>query len=735
MMFMNVFSLFIFLVLGVVAEVYAYGDDAFDENSISYDDSVYRAMKAPKLYQLAMDGDVAAMRILGQKLITGKGVKKDVRNGLKWIRKAAEEEDDPAAMYMLGEVYARGKGVTKNEKKAAEWFVKAYEEQYTKAEAKIREYPASYALDCWQAWANDNRQEAVLKLMVCYGSGSEGVKKDIQEAHSYYKKALEKWPEETKQALGRMEVAARASVVMGTADASDAAVIAFLAHSEQWDDLNLMLKNGKNINSRDKDGATALLLLAKTKNSTVEQIRFLLDNGADVKAKDHKGVGALSYAKEEYNSEVMMALVQAGAPIEYSALYTSVFYTQTDIVRQMLKQAKISRDEAVELLSLAFGTYQADMIDLILNQKIILPEELNQSYLVEKSIKDHTPDILEVLLKHGADPSGYFDFMLTAFAYGREPFGLENGEIPDIRVFMALLKTLLKAGANLNEVCSNNRPLLIMGMCAATTYKEEIERHSVIVNALLDAGVNVNVYFDIKQYTIDHDGTLRIFRKHSGNRVSALSMASFYFDEKIVKKILKRGKHSAEDVQTALHLARERRNAKHQDEIIKVLTRYHESLVARQRQEQVDSPPPSTPNIQKKAHEPESQIDKKMIFILAGGGVGLLVLIVILCKIGGKKTVQLPPHLLVHKQGGTTGRATVAIPAAGTVHHKKVASRSAATVSLHKKYTVLLTDGTTTNPLSIEELRSCYNAGVITNKCSVWTEGMPDWVPLHKILK
>jgi ankyrin repeat protein len=75
----------------------------------------------------------------------------------------------------------------------------------------------------------------------------------------------------------------------------------------------LLLKHGGDINARDDDGHTLLMLAAASDALPVDAITLLLARGADVNAATPKGETALTYAKMRGKTPVVDALVEAGA--------------------------------------------------------------------------------------------------------------------------------------------------------------------------------------------------------------------------------------------------------------------------------------------------------------------------------------------------------------------------------------------------------------------------------------
>jgi ankyrin repeat protein len=106
----------------------------------------------------------------------------------------------------------------------------------------------------------------------------------------------------------------------------------------------LMLAAGADVNSRDAENSTVLMLAAHSGNSLM--VRVLIEGGADVNASNEAGWAPL--AKSVYNPvlkrgfpDVARALIEAGADIEAAIAYG---------VRPLMLAAGYGEAEVVEVL-------------------------------------------------------------------------------------------------------------------------------------------------------------------------------------------------------------------------------------------------------------------------------------------------------------------------------------------------------------------------------------------------
>jgi len=109
------------------------------------------------------------------------------------------------------------------------------------------------------------------------------------------------------------------------------------------DDLEDLIKGGANVNAKDKDGVTALMLASKLSLEYV--VGKLIDNKADVNAKDNYGATALMIASMNGNENIVDFLCKNGADMDameykYSAtaLMIASQFGHEKIVIELLKK-------------------------------------------------------------------------------------------------------------------------------------------------------------------------------------------------------------------------------------------------------------------------------------------------------------------------------------------------------------------------------------------------------------
>jgi ankyrin repeat protein len=103
----------------------------------------------------------------------------------------------------------------------------------------------------------------------------------------------------------------------------------------------MAIKEGFNVNTKDKDGYTALLIAAE--KGDFEMAHLLVEKGADVNAKDKDGYTALMYVAYAGNLEIAKILIKNGADVNvrdkdgWTALMFSRVGKKTDITELLKK--------------------------------------------------------------------------------------------------------------------------------------------------------------------------------------------------------------------------------------------------------------------------------------------------------------------------------------------------------------------------------------------------------------
>ena len=81
-------------------------------------------------------GDIFAQYVLGHMYCVGQGVPKDMKKGLSWYQRAADQGFAPGQL-ALGSMYYNGEGVKQDYTVAAKWFRLAAERGYDRAQSNL----------------------------------------------------------------------------------------------------------------------------------------------------------------------------------------------------------------------------------------------------------------------------------------------------------------------------------------------------------------------------------------------------------------------------------------------------------------------------------------------------------------------------------------------------------------------------------------------------------------------
>ena len=158
------------------------------------------------------------------------------------------------------------------------------------------------------------------------------------------------------------------------------------------------IRNGANVNAKDNNGRTALMIAA-TLNKNPEIITALIKAGADVNAKDNDGRTALMFtAAINKNSEVITALIKAGADVN----------------------AK-DNDGATALTLAAANTKNPEVITALTKAGLDVNAKgkFGWTALMIAAHNNQNPEVITALIKAGADVNAKDDDGRTVLDFAR----------------------------------------------------------------------------------------------------------------------------------------------------------------------------------------------------------------------------------------------------------------------------------------------------------------------------
>ena len=86
-----------------------------------------------------------------------------------------------------------------------------------------------------------------------------------------------------------------------------------------WDAVRMLIEKGANLESKDQNGRTALILGA-VRSQNLEAVKLLLEKGANIEAKDNNGWSPLWHATSQGATEIRDFLREKGANSEFKDL-------------------------------------------------------------------------------------------------------------------------------------------------------------------------------------------------------------------------------------------------------------------------------------------------------------------------------------------------------------------------------------------------------------------------------
>lgn len=167
--------------------------------SVSLVQAQLAGVNEKQMLEWADRGDADAQFELGLRMITGEGVKKNEEEGVKWVRRAAEQ-DHLRAMHVMGSLFEEGVGVSQDLAKSVEWYEKSAEMGFALAQFSVGiAYDLGRGVEVNKTTAAEWFRKAAAQghppSMAAYASKmelGEGVEKSTTRAALYYLEASQK---------------------------------------------------------------------------------------------------------------------------------------------------------------------------------------------------------------------------------------------------------------------------------------------------------------------------------------------------------------------------------------------------------------------------------------------------------------------------------------------------------------------------------------------------------------
>ena len=318
--------------------------------------------------------------------------------------------------------------------------------------------------------------------------------------------------------------------------------------------IDKLVKAGADVNRRDKDGKTPLML-AVQKETNADVIEALIRNGADVNARDNYGWTPLMLAAQQNrNPEITKLLLDAGADANIHNLvgWTPAFVAKLDNKNPDVYALLNGEEEKLPPLQeeLSFENVDWNKISVREIDKLIkkgadihLADEYGFTPLMVAVQEKAKPVVIKELIKRGADVNarnndGWTPLMIMAGGHmnaaiikkineideklkktkqkkkrkkkkknGDDFSAFRDDKTPSAekRRYSEIVNILIKAGADVNDRdYAGMTPLTIAAIS---------RNDSGIIEALLQAGANVNVRDNASKTVFDYVETDPVFNK------------------------------------------------------------------------------------------------------------------------------------------------------------------------------------------------------------------------------
>lgn len=208
-----------------------------------------------------------------------------------------------------------------------------------------------------------------------------------------------------------------------------------LRSNTDYDYVRRLTNNGRNIDARDKDGSTALMIATIRKD--YELMRLLLDAGAFVDATDNAGQTALIRAAGD--SASVNILLNAGADVNASDNYdqtplmaamrnVNAYYGIKELIRAGadVKARNKSGNTALMMAANSFFHNESDIVELLLEAGADVNEKdsTGETALMRAVSSDNRlflpSDKIKILIRAGADVNAQNKYGQTALMFASQ---------------------------------------------------------------------------------------------------------------------------------------------------------------------------------------------------------------------------------------------------------------------------------------------------------------------------
>ena len=244
--------------------------------------------------------------------------------------------------------------------------------------------------------------------------------------------------------------------------------------------MNMLLDNGAQIETRDKEGRTSLWSAAANGNTDV--VRALVSAGADVNTQTNRVSSALNIASKEGYVDIVNILLDNGTQIETgdkeggTPLWFAAANGHTDVVRALVSagaDVNIQRNDDVSALGFASCEGHIDIVNILLDNGVQVEtrDKEGRTPLWFAAAFGHT-DVVRALVSPGADVNIQHNDGTSALNIASN-----EGHID-------IVNMLLENGAQIETRDKEGRTPL---------WYAAANGHTDVVRALVSAGADVNI--------------------------------------------------------------------------------------------------------------------------------------------------------------------------------------------------------------------------------------------------
>jgi len=179
-------------------------------------------------------------------------------------------------------------------------------------------------------------------------------------------------------------------LLMGSADKEGLSLQALLDSPPLNDTraVNTLLDRGADVNAKDPDGNTLLMLVAACDEASVDTVKRLIAGGADVNAKNPHGQMALDFARGRGKTAVVDLLVASGAKDSGESAVRQLDYKPASSVREaiersvpLLQHTDVQFAQKSGCISCHNNTFTAVTVSSARQKQIAVNENIAQSQM------------------------------------------------------------------------------------------------------------------------------------------------------------------------------------------------------------------------------------------------------------------------------------------------------------------------------------------------------------------